>query len=196
MSIMPLPNISAAPGADVSLVGSVVAVAARLDHGFSKLTQGSILMVERHGVEGDAHAGPHVRHRHLAKSQPRLPNLRQVHLLPCGLFEEVRRAGFDIGPGSLGENVTTAGLDLTRLPLGTQLHLGETAVIELTGLRTPCRLIDRFQQGLKRQMIETTRPPRFKCGVLGIVTANGEVKAGATIRAVLPSNPWRILPAL
>jgi hypothetical protein len=68
-------------GHGFSLEGTVVAVAADRDHHFSKPSQDRIMLVEGHGVEGDAHAGPFVRHRYLARRQPRLPNLRQVHLI-------------------------------------------------------------------------------------------------------------------
>jgi hypothetical protein len=63
-------------------VGTVAAVALHLDHHFSKSVQTGITLVEGHGVEGDVHAGLCVKHRYLARRQPRLPNLRQVHLLP------------------------------------------------------------------------------------------------------------------
>jgi hypothetical protein len=61
------------------LEGSVVAVAANRGHHFSKPPQDHVVLVEGHGVEGDAHAGAFVRHRYLARRQPQLPNLRQVH---------------------------------------------------------------------------------------------------------------------
>ena len=89
-----------------------MAVAADRRHHFSKPTRESILLIEGHGVEGDAHAGPFVRHRYLARHQPRLPNLRQVHLIPSELFTTLLEFGFEVGAGDLGENVTTAGLDL------------------------------------------------------------------------------------
>ena len=63
------------------------------------------------------------------------------------LFDELRTGGYEVGPGELGENITTTGLDLTRLPLGTMIRLGGTAAVKLTGLRTPCVLIDRFRKG-------------------------------------------------
>src|SRR5262245_6850351 len=79
--------------------------------------------------------------------------MRQVHLIRAELFHELRQAGYLVGPGDLGENVTTAGLNLEQLPLGTKVHLGGSAVVELTGLRTPCSLIDRFQRGLRTKMV-------------------------------------------
>ncbi|WP_229162705.1 MOSC domain-containing protein, partial [Bradyrhizobium brasilense] len=168
---------------DFSLEGRVVAVASDRGHHFSKPTRDSIILVEGQGVEGDAHAGPFVRHRYLARRQPRLPNLRQVHLIPFELFPSLLEAGFEVGAGDLGENVTTAGLDLERMSLGTLIELGLSAVVELTGLRTPCVLIDRFRAGLKRQVLSSagTGPP-FKSGVLGVVRAGGTVAAGDTAR--------------
>jgi hypothetical protein len=161
---------------DLSLEGRVVAVAADRGHHFSKPTQDCTVLVEGHGVEGDAHASAFVRHRFLARRQPRLPNLRQVHLIPSELFATLSDAGFSVAGGELGENITTAGLDLERMPLGTLIELGSAAIIELTGLRTPCVLIDRFRAGLKRQVLSSaeTGPP-FKCGVLGVVRAGGAV---------------------
>ena len=75
-------------------------------------------------------------------------NLRQVHLIPAELFEDLRRDGYTIAPGELGENITTRGIELETLPAGTLLNIGGKAVLELTGLRTPCILIDRFCPGL------------------------------------------------
>ncbi|MET4717295.1 hypothetical protein ABIF63_001401 [Bradyrhizobium japonicum] len=184
-------------GHDLALEGRVVAVAADRGHHFSKPTQDRIILVEGQGVEGDAHAGPFVRHRYLARRGPRQPNLRQVHLIPAELFPSLLEAGFEVGAGDLGENVTTAGLALERMPLGTLIELGPSAVVELTGLRTPCVLIDRFRAGLKRQVFSSaeTGPP-FKSGVLGVVRAGGTVAADDIARARVPSSPFRPLPAL
>ena len=177
--------------------GTVIAVAAHRGHHFSKRPQDEIVLVEGYGVEGDAHAGTFVRHRYLARRQPRLANLRQVHLIPSELFSSLSEAGFEVRPGELGENITTAGLDLERMPLGTLIELGPTAIVELTGLRTPCILIDRFQAGLKRQVLSSaeTGPP-FKCGVLAVVRAGGAIAVGDTARVRFPSSPCRALPAL
>jgi hypothetical protein len=184
-------------GGDLSRDGRVVAVAADRGHHFSKPIQDRILLVEGHGVEGDAHAGPFMRHRYLARRRPRLPNLRQVHLIPSELFASLLKAGFEVGAGELGENITTAGLDLEGMPLRTLIELGPTTIIELTGLRTPCVLIDRFRPGLKRQVLSSAeRGPPFKCGVLGVVRVGGTVVAGDTARVRLPSTSFRGLPAL
>ena len=117
--------------------------------------------------------------------------------MPSEFFATLLEAGIEVGAGDLGENISTAGLDLERMPIGTLVELGPTAAVELTGLRTPCILIDRFRAGLKRQVLSSaeTGPP-FKSGVLGVVRAGGAVVAGDTARVWLPSSSFRALPAL
>jgi MOSC domain-containing protein YiiM len=182
---------------DLAIEGKVVAVAADRTHRFSKPLQDHIMLIPGYGVEGDAHAGAFVRHRYLARKQPRLPNLRQVHLIPSELFASLREQGFEVGAGDLGENIITAGLDLERMPLGTRIRLGPSAAVELTGLRTPCILIDRFRAGLKRKVLSSDKKgPPFKCGVLGVVHAGGRVAGGDSARVLLPDPPLRTLPSL
>ena len=177
--------------------GVVVNVASDTQHRFSKRLREQITLIKDYGVEGDAHAGRYARHRFLARRWPKQRNLRQVHLIPVELFAELHQDGHVVEPGDLGENVTTVGLNLEYLPLGTKLHLGESAVVELTGLRTPCGLIDRFQRGLKRKMVRNqVTLPKFRCGVLGIVVAGGQIRPGDAIEADAPSQPCSLLPAL
>lgn len=176
--------------------GTVIGVSSDSQHAFSKWAREQITLIENHGVEGDAHAGRHVRHRFIARVWPARTNNRQVHLIRAELFDELREAGHSVGPGELGENVTTRGVELEHLPLGTRLHLGQTAVVELTGLRTPCALIDRFQKGLKGKMIQGGSVPKFRCGVLGVVLAGGLVAPGDSARVEAPSQSFSPLPAL
>src|SRR5712672_530344 len=126
----------------------VLAVSLRHGHHFSKTPSLSIRLLTGLGVAGDAHMGETVRHRSRVRKDPAQPNLRQVHLMHTELFDELRAKGFVVRSGELGENVTTSGIDLLALPAGTRLHLGASAVVELTGLRNPCVQIDNFQQGL------------------------------------------------
>jgi MOSC domain-containing protein YiiM len=108
----------------------------------------------------------------------------------------LRTSGFEVRPGDLGENIATVGLDLESLPLGTLLRLGASATLELTGLRTPCVLIDRFQSGLKNRLQGGPAGPSFRPCVMAIVTEGGEVSPGDRIRAVLPAPPHLALPPL
>ena len=177
-------------------MASVAAVAIDPGHHFSKTPRTSIRLLKGHGVEGDAHAGVYVRHRYLARRQPRLVNLRQVHLMPAELFGVLRGQGHDVRPGQLGENITTIGLELEGLPLGSLLSIGASAIIELTGLRTPCVLIDRFQPGLKQQLILKQGTTPFRAGVLGIVRSGGTVAPGDKIAVAMPPTPCKRLPLL
>jgi MOSC domain-containing protein YiiM len=76
---------------------------------------------------------------HRRALDPDAPNLRQVHLIQEELLDELRAGGFGVRPGAIGENVTMRGIDLLAFPRGVQLRLGAEAVIEITGLRNPCR---------------------------------------------------------
>jgi MOSC domain-containing protein YiiM len=175
--------------------GKVVAVCADPKHRFSKTPRLSITLVAGRGVEGDAHSGPLVRHRYLARQTPRAPNIRQVHLIPTELLHELRKAGYTVEPGDLGENISTAGLHLEELPLHTELLMGGTT-IRLTGLRTPCVLIDRFRPGLKTRLVAERPGPPFRAGVMAVVTRGGLVAPGNHIRAILPVAPQRALSAI
>lgn len=125
----------------------VTAVSRSAAHSFSKTVQLGIRLLAGLGVEGDAHSGKTVKHRSRVARDPSQPNLRQVHLIHAELHEELAAAGFSVQPGDLGENVTTRGVDLLALPAGARLHLGYTAVVEVTGLRNPCKQLDDFQEG-------------------------------------------------
>jgi MOSC domain-containing protein YiiM len=165
----------------------VIAVSCDHTHRFSKPNRLNIRLIAGHGVEGDVHSGRFIKHRYRARQMAKMPNNRQVHLIQSELFDEVNEAGFVLAPGDLGENITTSGLDLIGLPLGTLLHLGRTAVVQLTGLRTPCGYLDKFQKGLKRTMIvKTPQGITFRAGVLGVVTRSGEVVPNDTITIELP----------
>jgi MOSC domain-containing protein YiiM len=149
----------------------------------------SIILTAGKGVEGDAHYGPFVRHRHLARRNTRAPNLRQVHLIPSELFDALQNSGYDVSLGDLGENITTAGVDLETSPLNTELHMGASVNIRLTGLRTPCILIDRFKSGLKGRLLDATPNPPFRAGIMAVVSEGGEISPGDPIRATLPRAP-------
>src|SRR5262245_1692117 len=116
----------------------VTAVSRSPTHTMTKPTEGVIRLVAGLGVEGDAHAGATVKHRSRVARNPSTPNLRQVHLIHGELHDELVAAGFTVAAGVMGENITTRGLDLLGLPTGARLHVGDAAVVEITGLRNPC----------------------------------------------------------
>jgi len=168
----------------------VAAVSAGASHDFSKPMRESIRLLAGLGVEGDAHLGVTVQHRSRVAVDPTQPNLRQVHLIHTELFDELRATGFEIGPGQIGENVSTRGIDLLALPRGTRLHLGASAIVEVTGLRNPCVQLDRFRPGLMAATLGRTPDGALvrKTGVMGIVLAGGELRASDPIRVELPAG--------
>jgi MOSC domain-containing protein YiiM len=176
-------------------MGSVIAVSLRHGHHFSKTPSFSIRLLTGLGVAGDAHMGKTVKHRSRVRKDPTQPNLRQVHLMHAELFDELRAKGFAVLPGDLGENVTTSGVDLLALPRGTRLHLGATAVVEVTGLRNPCIQIDDFQKGLMAATLDKDAGGNLvrKAGIMSIVLADGDVRPGDDVRVELPGGPRRPL---
>jgi len=173
----------------------VTAVSQSRGHSFSKPNVLSIRLVAGLGVEGDAHAGVTVKHRSRVRRDPTQPNLRQVHLVHSELFDELRGKGFAVTPGDIGENVTTRGIDLLALPTGTKLRLGESATVEITGLRNPCVQLDTFQKGLMAATLDKDAEGNLvrKAGVMGVVLAGGEVRPGDAIAVELPASPHRPL---
>jgi len=118
-----------------------------------------------------------------------------VHLIHAELHDALRAAGFAVSAGQMGENVTTRGVDLLGLPTGTRLHLGETAVVEVTGLRNPCAQLNRIHRGLMAATLGRDEHGNLirKAGVMGIVLAGGEIRPGDPIRIELPPEPRRPL---
>ena len=171
-------------------LGTVVAVSRDDRHRFSKPVVPGIRLVAGYGIEGDSHAGATTQHRYLIRTDPTRPNLTQVHLVRSELLAELAAEGFDVSPGQLGENITTAGIDLLSLPLGTRLHLGSDAVVEVTGMRDPCSMIDTFRSGLKKALKHTDVAGRIvrRAGIMGIVVADGSVQPGDTLRVELPAG--------
>ncbi|HEX2047552.1 MAG TPA: MOSC domain-containing protein [Acidimicrobiales bacterium] len=173
----------------------VDAVHRRPVHRLAKETQPSIRLVQGVGVEDDVHAGATVKHRSRARRDPAKPNLRQVHLIHGELHDELRGRGFDVGPGQMGENVTTRGIDLLALPTGARLRLGPDAVVEVTGLRNPCKQLEGLQTGLMAAVLDRDAAGGLvrKAGVMAVVVAGGEVHPGDEIRVELPAMPHRPL---
>lgn len=175
--------------------GEVIAVSVSGTHTFSKQNTDVIQLLAGLGVEGDAHLGTTVQHRSRVAQDPTQPNLRQVHLIHSELFEELQELGFHVSSGQIGENITTRGISLLSLPTGAILRIGESAVVEITGLRNPCPQLNRFQNGLMEALVDHDEQGNLirKAGVMGIVLAGGAVRPGDRIRVELPALPHRPL---
>jgi MOSC domain-containing protein YiiM len=97
-------------------------------------------------------------------------------------------------PGDLGENITTRGIDLLGLSVGTRLTIGQ-AVITVMGLRNPCEQINHFRQGLLKQVVHTDDDGQVirLAGVMGIVSRSGQVSAGDRVEVEPPPGPHHSL---
>lgn len=173
------------------MTARVVAVHLNPVHAFSKRAADSIRLLAGLGIEGDTHSGVTVQHRSRVARDPTQPNLRQVHLMHAELFDELRRKGFAILPGQLGENITTEGVDLLALPTHAELRIGADALVRITGLRNPCSQIDNFRPGLMAAVLDrsTTSQLIRKAGVMAVVVTGGRVVAGDPIHVILPDQP-------
>ena len=125
-----------------------------------------------------------------APRRPTQPNIRQVHLVHSELFDELAPLGIHVEPGQMGENITTRGLALLDMAPGTRLHLGDTAVIELTGVRNPCNQLDAVDKRLLARVALKSDDGTIirKAGVMAIVVEGGPVRPGDAIRVVAPAD--------
>jgi len=172
------------------LEGTVESVAADARHRFSKPVGDSITLVAGIGVEGDAHAGATVQHLSRKRRRPEEPNLRQVHLIHAELLDELRPT-YEVRPGDLGENVLTRGVDLLGLPAGARLHMGDTVMVEVMGLRNPCLQLDRLADGLMAATLDRDEDGELvrKAGVMGAVLVGGVLRPADPVRVEIPPGP-------
>ncbi|MBL7825113.1 MAG: hypothetical protein JNJ57_00675 [Saprospiraceae bacterium] len=157
----------------------------------SKRNESFIRLLAGLGVEGDAHMGETVKHRSRVAQDPTQPNLRQVHLIHSELHAELKAAGFSIAPGQMGENLTTQGIDLLGLPRNTRLKIGDSVIIEVTGLRNPCNQLNGIQEGLLSAVLGRDEQGNLirKAGIMAIVLHGGDVKPDDEIQIELPELP-------
>ena len=176
-------------------MGTVLAVCKRGNHQLSKKTVDSILLIKGEGVDGDIHRGRTVQHQLGVKEDPTQPNLRQVHFIQHELIQKLQDKGFNVNPATLGENITTTGIELLSLPTGAILHIGKDAKIEITGLRMPCAQINQYQKGLAAAVIERDENGKTvsKIGIMGIILKGGLIAAGDKIEVLLPPQPHKPL---
>ena len=173
------------------MAGTVLAVNCSATHSLSKGGQLAIHLLAGLGVADDAHAGVTIQHRSRVARDPSQPNLRQVHLIHTELHEELRERGFNVTAGQMGENITTQGIDLLGLPTGARLQLGDEAMIEITGLRNPCKQLETIQRGLMAAVLDRDANGALirRAGVMAIVLVGGVVRPDDEIAIELPPLP-------
>jgi len=140
---------------------SVIAVCTSDKKGMKKTPVPEIYIKEEYGVDGDAHAD--------------CTTHRQVSLLAIESIDKMRSKGFDLQPGDFAENITTRGIDLAALPVGTRIMPGDEAVLEMTQIGKECHAAC----AIRKQVGDCIMPRE---GVFARVVHGGTVKAGDNIK--------------
>jgi MOSC domain-containing protein YiiM len=143
-------------------MAEIVAVCTSEKKGMRKKNIGEGMLVKEHGLADDAHAGPWHR---------------QVSILALESIDKMRAQGLDVNPGDFAENLTTKGIELFTLPIGTKLKIGKDALGEVTQIGKEChtRCAIYYQAG------DCVMP---KEGIFIRVLDGGTVKVGDTIEVV------------
>jgi len=142
-------------------MASVIAVCTSKKKGIKKEPVAEVLIKENYGVTGDAHADC-LTHR-------------QVSLLAMESINKMQSLGFDLSPGDFAENITTQGIDLVSLPVGTRIIAGDKVVLEMTQIGKKCHTACN----IRRQVGDCIMPRE---GVFTRVIRGGLIRAGDPIR--------------
>lgn len=118
------------------------------------------LLREEYGLVGDAHADCCTH--------------RQVSLLSMDSIDKMRKLGLNVGPGDFAENLTTEGIDLVSLPIGTRVSVGKEVVLAVTQIGKECHT----RCAIYRQVGKCAMPEE---GVFARVIHGGSVKVGDTL---------------
>ena len=139
--------------------GKVLAVNISEDKGTKKKNIQSCAVLKDFGLKGDAHAGPWHR---------------QVSLLANESIQKMREMGLNVGYGDFAENITTEGVDLVHLPIGTEIRIGNSVILKVTQIGKVChdRCAIYYQAG------DCIMP---KEGIFAEVMTEGEMKVGDEI---------------
>ena len=147
----------------VVVSGTILAVCTSPKTGMRKKNVGQAQFIRQFGIEGDAH-GKSTTHR-------------QVSLLAMESIRKMQAMGLDVGPGDFAENLTTEGVDLLALPIGSKIGIGSSVVLEISQhgkeCHTPCAIY--HQAGTCVMPTE---------GIFGRVITGGMVKVGDTIARI------------
>ncbi len=144
-------------------MSKIIAVSGSEQKGTKKINVFEGVLKENYGLVGDAHADCCTH--------------RQVSLLAIESIEKMRRLGFTIGPGDFAENLTSEGIDLVFLPIGTRLSIGKEIVLEITQIGKECHT----GCAIYRQIGKCIMP---KEGVFAQVIRGGLVRAGDSIKVL------------
>ena len=139
----------------------IIAVCRSDKKGTKKKPLNEVVIQRDLGVVGDAHAD--------------CTTHRQVSLLATESIDKMRKKGFDLQPGDFAENITTEGIDLASMPVGTRLKLGDEVLLEMTQIGKECHAAC----AIRRQVGDCIMPRE---GIFGKVIRGGSVRSGDTIK--------------
>ena len=140
------------------MAASVVAVCTSKSKGERKTPVEQVSLLLNHGIDGDAHAGDWHR---------------QVSLLALESIEKMQRMGLSVTAGDFAENITTSGIDLPVLPIGTKIKVGET-ILEVTQIGKECHA----RCAIYDQAGDCVMP---KEGIFARVTRAGNIRPGDAV---------------
>lgn len=139
--------------------GKIVAVSISDRKGEKKHNIDQARLIPDHGLDQDAHAGDWHR---------------QVSLLDMQSIARIREKGLDVDPGNFAENITTNGIRLWELPIGTRLQLGEEVLMEVTQIGKECH----NRCAIFHQVGDCVMPRE---GIFAKVLQEGTIRPGDTI---------------
>ena len=147
----------------MNIMAKVIAVCSSEKKGIRKVAIAEGMLNDNFGLVGDAHAD--------------CATHRQVSLLATESIGKMRKLGLNLGPGDFAENLTTEGIDLVSLPVGTRLRIGKEAILEVSQIGKECHT----GCAIRKQVGKCIMPVE---GVFGRVIRGGVVKAGDEIRVL------------
>jgi len=142
--------------------GKIISVNISADKGEKKHNVGTCTLQVGHGLTDDAHAGPWHR---------------QVSLLAAESIKKIRDMGLEVTAGDFAENLTTEGIDLPALPVGTELRIGDGIIMKVTQIGKECHQ----RCNIFYQVGDCVMPRE---GIFAEVLTGGEVKVGDEVEVL------------
>lgn len=133
------------------------------DKQFNRVPVESVELIAGHGIQGDRKAGRNPK--------------RQVNIISMNTVQILSDLGFDVQPGRLGEQLVIDGVDVMDLPIGTQIQLGDSAIIELTMVRTPCAWLELIHG-------QSQDDATHRVGMLAKVIQSGTIRVNDPVRVL------------
>ncbi len=141
--------------------GEIIAVCTSHQKQTQKTNVGECVVKKNHGLVGDAHSSPETH--------------RQVSLLALESIDKMRDLGLDVHPGDFAENITTSGIELVLLPIGSRIQVGDETVLEVTQIGKECH----NRCAIYQQAGDCIMPRE---GIFARAIHGGKVKIGDKIR--------------